>query len=212
MCFTTGVYHMEILTFPVTPFYTNCYVIKDSGEALVIDPGEATPELTQSLADCNVTMIFNTHCHCDHSGGNAELVRLTGAPLVCHEDELPLLHTLCEQGRMFGVPFNASPEPDRFIKHGDTISVGSVQFEVRWAPGHSPGHVVLVTDDMVIAGDVLFAGSIGRTDLPGGSMTQLLQSITNQLLTLPDETIVYCGHGPTTTIGEERASNPFLVR
>jgi glyoxylase-like metal-dependent hydrolase (beta-lactamase superfamily II) len=203
---------MEILTFPVTPFYTNCYVIKDAGEAIVIDPGEATAPLKNSLSDCTVKMIFNTHCHCDHSGGNAELVELTGAPLVCHEADLPLLQTLCEQGRMFGVPFNASPKPDRFVNHGDTITVGTTTFEVRHTPGHSPGHVVLVAEGVVIAGDVLFAGSIGRTDLPGGSMSQLLQSIATQLMTLPDETIVYCGHGPATTIGEERVSNPFLVR
>ncbi|HDP33593.1 MAG TPA: MBL fold metallo-hydrolase, partial [Candidatus Hydrogenedentes bacterium] len=132
-------------------------------------------------------------------------------PLVCHQAELPLLQTLCEQGRMFGVPFSPSPEPDRFVEHGDTVNVGNAQFEVRHAPGHSPGHVVLVGDGVVIAGDVLFAGSIGRTDLPGGSMTQLLNSIRHQLLTLPDETVVYCGHGPATTIGEERVSNPFLV-
>lgn len=203
---------MEVLSFPVTPFYTNCYVIKDGDEAIVVDPGEATGELLQSIADCNVTMIFNTHCHCDHSGGNAELVKATGAPLVCHEDDSPLLQTLCEQGRMFGVPFTASPEPDRLIKHGDTITVGNTSFEVRHTPGHSPGHVVLVTDGMVISGDVLFAGSIGRTDLPGGSMAQLMHSITHQMMTLPDETIVYSGHGPATSIGEERISNPFLVR
>ena len=203
---------MEILTFPVTPFYTNCYVIKDSGDAIVIDPGEATPSLIRSLSDCNVKMIVNTHCHCDHSGGNAELVKLTGAPLVCHEADMPLLRTLCEQGRMFGVPFEASPEPSRFINHGDSITLGTTTFEIRHTPGHSPGHIVMVSDGIVIAGDVLFAGSIGRTDLPGGSMAQLLHSISSQLLTLPDETIVYCGHGPTTTIGEERVSNPFLVR
>ena len=147
---------MEVLIFPVTPFYTNCYVVKDAGEAIVIDPGEATPELLQSIADCKTTMIFNTHCHCDHSGGNAELVKITGAPLVCHKADLPLLQTICEQGRMFGVPFNASPEPNQFVEHGDTIKVGNTVLEVRHAPGHSPGHVVLVTEGMVIAGDVLF--------------------------------------------------------
>ena len=203
---------MEILSFPVTPFYTNCYVVKDSGEAIVIDPGEATPALLKSIADCNVTMVFNTHCHCDHSGGNATLVQWTGQPHACHHAELPLLQTLCEQGRMFGVPFPASPNPDRFIEHGDIVKVGDAQFETRHTPGHSPGHLVLVGEGVVIAGDVLFAGSIGRTDLPGGSMAQLLHSIEHQLLTLPDQTVVYCGHGPSTTIGEERVSNPFLVR
>lgn len=202
---------MEILTFPVTPFFTNCYVVKDAGEAIVIDPGEATPELKASVIDSKVTMIFNTHCHCDHSGGNAEMVALTGAPLVCHEKDLPLLQSLPEQGRMFGVPFPASPIPERFVVHGDVVEVGATRFEVRHTPGHSPGHVVLVADGVAIVGDVLFAGSIGRTDLPGGSMAQLINSIKTQLLTLPDATRVYSGHGPATTIGEERMSNPFLV-
>lgn len=202
---------MEILAFPVTPFFTNCYVVKDGDEALVIDPGEATAELKNSVAECKVVMIFNTHCHCDHSGGNADMAALTGAPVVCHEGDLPLLQTLPEQGRMFGVPFPPSPMPERFVKHGDIIEVGAARFEVRHAPGHSPGHVVLVADGVAIVGDVLFAGSIGRTDLPGGSMAQLIQSIKTQLLTLPDDTRVFSGHGPATTIGEERASNPFLV-
>ncbi len=202
---------LEIMVFPVTPFYTNCYVLKEGDEAIVIDPGEATPELKKCLAQCHVTMVFNTHCHCDHSGGNAEIVALTQAPLVCHQAELPLLSTLSEQGRMFGVYFPPSPPPDRFIEHGDTITLGSVTLQVRHTPGHSPGHVVLITNGIALVGDVLFAGSIGRTDLPGGSMRQLLQSIREQLLDLPDTTIVYSGHGPATTIGEERRSNPFLV-
>lgn len=202
---------MELAVFPVTPFYTNCYVVKSGNDAIVIDPGEATAELKQFVKECNVTMVFNTHCHCDHCGGNAEIMQLTGAPLVCHEGDLPLLRALPDQGRMFGVPFPPSPEPERFIKHGDIIHLGEIEFEVRHAPGHSPGHVVLVTDGVALVGDVLFAGSIGRTDLPGGSMSQLLKSIREQLMTLPDETLVYTGHGPQTTIGEERRSNPFLV-
>jgi len=202
---------VEITVFPVTPFYTNCYVVKDGDEAIVIDPGEATPDLKKYLASSNVKMILNTHCHCDHAGGNAEIVALTKAPLVCHEAELPLLNSLSEQGSMFGVYFPPSPPPDRFINHGDTITVGSTVFQVRLAPGHSPGHVVLITKGVAVVGDVLFSGSIGRTDLPGGNMRQLLTSIREQLLDLPDDTIVYSGHGPETTIGEERRSNPFLV-
>lgn len=202
---------MNILTFAVTPFCTNCYVLRNGEEAVVVDPGEATPELLRSIADCKVTLIINTHCHCDHSGGNAELVRATGAPLVCHEAELPLLRALPQQGRMFGVPFPASPDPDRHIGHGDTVQVGGTTIEVRFTPGHSPGHIVLVGDGFAIVGDVLFSGSVGRTDLPGGSMSLLLHSIKTQLLTLPDDTVVYSGHGPATTIGEERKHNPFLV-
>ncbi|OQB43118.1 MAG: putative metallo-hydrolase [Candidatus Hydrogenedentes bacterium ADurb.Bin179] len=202
---------MEITVFPVTPFYTNCYVVKDGNDAIVIDPGEVTAELKRYLAGCNVSTILNTHCHCDHSGGNAEIVALTGAPLICHKADLPLLNSLSEQGRMFGVYFPPSPEPDRFIDHGDTVTVGSTKFQVRHTPGHSPGHVVFITDGLALVGDVLFSGSVGRTDLPGGSMNQLLESIREQLFDLPDDTVVYSGHGPETTIGKERRSNPFLV-
>ena len=112
---------------------------------------------------------------------------------------------------MFGVYFPPSPEPDRFIDHGDTVTVGSTKFQVRHTPGHSPGHVVFITDGLALVGDVLFSGSVGRTDLPGGSMNQLLESIREQLFDLPDDTVVYSGHGPETTIGKERRSNPFLV-
>ncbi|MBX3179191.1 MAG: MBL fold metallo-hydrolase [Candidatus Hydrogenedentes bacterium] len=201
---------MEILSFEMTPFAMNCYVIKDGGEAIVIDPGEATAELKASVADDTVTMIFNTHCHIDHAGGNAGMVAATGAPLVCHRDDLPLLQSLEQQGMMFGVACPPSPDPDRFIEEGDIIKVGGVEMKVLHTPGHAPGHVVLVGDGFVIGGDVLFSGSIGRTDLPGGSFEQLLDSIKTKLWPLPDDTVVYCGHGPTTTIGRERATNPFL--
>ncbi len=202
---------MELLSFELTPFMTNCYVIKDGGEALVIDPGDAPPALLRSLADCKVVLVVNTHCHCDHSGGNAGVMKATGAPLAIHEAELPLLESIEQQGILFGVPFKASPAPDRYLKEGDVVRVGSVELKVLHAPGHSPGHIVLVGDGFAIVGDVLFAGSIGRTDLPGGSYGQLLESIRSKLLTLPDNTVVYSGHGPDTTIGRERVSNPFLV-
>jgi len=202
---------MELLSFELTPFITNCYIVRDAGEALVIDPGEVTPELLRALDGYTVKTIVNTHCHCDHCGGNAELLKITGAELVCHPDEVPLLRALPQQGMMFGVPYDPSPDPDRFIRHGDTVSVGDITFGVREAPGHSPGHIILVGDGFVISGDVLFAGSIGRTDLPGGNHSQLINSIKTQLFTLPDDTVVYNGHGPETTIGIERQTNPFLV-
>jgi hydroxyacylglutathione hydrolase len=201
---------LEIQSFVMTPFVMNCYVIRDAGEALVIDPGEATAELKACVADDKVTMVFNTHCHIDHSGGNAGMVAATGAPLVCHQDDLPLLEALPQQGMMFGVSCEPSPAPDRFVEEGDTVKVGGVSLRVLHTPGHAPGHVVLVGDGFVIAGDVLFSGSIGRTDLPGGDYEQLLNSIKTKLLPLPDDTVVYCGHGPETTIGRERATNPFL--
>jgi glyoxylase-like metal-dependent hydrolase (beta-lactamase superfamily II) len=202
---------LDILTFSLTPFATNCFVIREKGEALIIDPGDTTPELLRSIVGYTVRAIVNTHCHCDHCGGNAELVVRTGAELACHKDDLPLLRALEAQGEMFGVPFPPSPDPDRFLQEGDILEAGDVALKVLHTPGHSPGHIVLVGDGCVFAGDVLFAGSIGRTDLPGGDYRQLLDSIRTKILPLPDATIVYCGHGPDTTIGTERRSNPFLA-
>lgn len=202
---------MEILTFPLTPFVVNCFVIKDGGEALVIDPGDVSQLLFRSLDGMTVHTIVNTHGHCDHCGGNAEMIRRTGAQLIIHSADLPLLQAIEAQGKMFGVSVPASPEPQRFLHEGEILRVGSAEFTVVHTPGHSPGHIVLVGDGLVIAGDVLFAGSIGRTDLPGGDYHQLMESIRTKILTLPDKTVVYPGHGPATTVGEERRSNPFLA-
>ncbi len=202
---------MEIKVFELTPFMENGYLLQEGNEAIVVDPGEASAELCAAVEGLDVKMIFNTHCHCDHAGGNAEMVRRTGAPLVIHRADLPLLQSIEQQGRMFGVPFPASPEPDQFVEDGDVIPLGGSELRVLHTPGHSPGHVVLAGAGFAIVGDVLFAGSIGRTDLPGGSYQQLLESIRAKLLGLPDDTVVYSGHGPATTIGRERRTNPFLV-
>lgn len=202
---------MELRAYVVTPFMTNCYLLKDGGEALVVDPGEVPLQLAADLEGCIVNAIVNTHCHCDHCGGNGALVAQTGAQLVCHPAELPLLHSIVEQARFFGLSCGASPEPDRLVKEGDTIRVGETVLRVLHTPGHSPGHIALAGDGFVIAGDVLFAGSVGRTDLPGGDHDQLLESIRTRLIPLGDNTVVYCGHGPATTIGVERKSNPFLT-
>lgn len=202
---------MEILSFTVTPFEENCFVVKDGDEAIVIDPGEAAPELLDAIKDLNVTMIVLTHCHIDHVGGNAEVQRVTGAEIVCHKEAAPMLETVVQQGQMFGLDVEKSPEPSRYIDEGDQVKVGNVTLDVVYVPGHAPGHIALIGDGFVIGGDVLFSGSIGRTDLPGGSHETLLKSIESKLLSLPDDTVVYCGHGPSTTIGMERRSNPFLV-
>ncbi len=202
---------MEIATFPVTPFLENCFVVKNDGEAIVVDPGEAAGEILRSIEGLTVRLIINTHCHCDHCGGNADMVKATGAPLAIHEAELPLLQSVEAQGQMFGCYFPPSPVPDQFLDEGSEIQVSGTSLRVVHAPGHSPGHIMLAGDGFLIAGDVIFAGSIGRTDLPGGNHAQLLESIRNKVLTLPDETVVYCGHGPSTTVGRERATNPFLV-
>ncbi len=202
---------MEILSYPVTPFMVNCYVLRDGGEAVVVDPGEATPAVLKAIAGYRVRSIVNTHGHCDHCGGNAAVVASTGAELLIHKADLPLLEHIEAQGQMFGVPMEASPLPTRFLEEGDTISFGAVSLDVLHAPGHSPGHIILSGDGFIISGDVLFAGSIGRTDLPGGSYGQLLESIRTKILPLPDATLVYSGHGPHTTVGEERRTNPFLA-
>ena len=202
---------MEIRTFPVTPFIVNCYAVKDGNEVLIIDPGDAPASLFKYIAGCTVRMIVNTHCHCDHCGGNAPLLKKTGAELAIHREELPLLRAMELQAQMFGVEVEPSPDPNRFLNEGDRIEVGGASFRVVHAPGHSPGHIMLVGDGVVFCGDVLFQGSIGRTDLPGGNYEQLLASIRDKLLVLPDETVVYTGHGPSTTIGDERRTNPFLV-
>ena len=202
---------MEIQSFVLTPFQTNCYVLKKGAEALIIDPGEPSPLITDSVDGLTVTAIVNTHGHADHCAGNAAAKEATGARLLCHEGDLPLIRGVQQQAAMFGWQCDPSPQPDGFLDEGDTVTVGGEELRVILTPGHSPGHIALVGDGFVIGGDVLFAGSIGRTDLPGGSYPQLMETIRTQFLTLPDETVVYSGHGPATTIGEERKSNPFLV-
>jgi len=202
---------LDVQAFPLTPFMTNCYVVRSAGEAIVIDPGEAAPLLLASLEGYRVRAIINTHAHCDHCAGNAVLLERTDSELLLHEADLPLLRSIQQQGMMFGFPTVPSPDPHVFLEAGDEVHVGELTFEVRHAPGHTPGHVVLVGHGSVFAGDVLFQGSIGRTDLPGGDYQQLLRSIQTQLLPLPGETVVYSGHGPATTIGEEHSSNPFLA-
>ena len=202
---------MEIRTFPVTPFIVNCFAVKDGNEVLIIDPGDAPAALFRYIAGCTVKMIVNTHCHCDHCGGNAALVEKTQADLAIHREDLPLLRAMEIQAQMFGVEVEPSPDPTRYLGEGDTIQVGSVSFKVTHVPGHSPGHIALLGDGLAFSGDVLFQGSIGRTDLPGGNYTQLLASIRDKLLVLPDDTLVYPGHGPSTTIGDERRTNPFLA-
>ncbi len=189
---------------------TNGYVIRDGGEAMIVDPGAPSAELLEQVADVRVKAIVNTHCHLDHCGGNAAMMEATGAPLMLHRAELPLLHSLSQQAMMFGVPFIPSPDPTQFLEEGDRIQVGMLEFTVLHVPGHSPGHIALLVDEAAFVGDVLFSGSIGRTDLPGGNYAQLFESIRTKLLSLPDETVVYSGHGPDTTIGVERVSNPFL--
>lgn len=224
---------------PVGLLQCNCSILGDpeSREAIVIDPGDEVDRILAVLRrhDLKVRAIVSTHTHIDHVGGLAALHRATGAPVLIHEDDLALYRSLDMQAGWLGIP---TPEivrlPD-FLKEGDTLRWGEFAAHVLHTPGHTPGSISLVVgasdagtgkhaekdsaaakphvscESRLIAGDTLFQGSIGRTDLPGGSYPQIISSIREKLLVLPDETIVYPGHGDTTTIGEERESNPFLT-
>jgi hydroxyacylglutathione hydrolase len=210
---------MTVKSFVVSPFAENCYVCHDSGRAVLIDPGTATAEERHTVEDyitrndLRVSHLLLTHAHLDHIFGCAYFARQFGMKWKLHPDDIPLLDGAELQSRMFGVPLERPPEPDATLQEGAHIEFGSASWEVLHTPGHAPGHVCFhdASNGFVIGGDVLFQGSIGRTDLFGGSMDVLLRSIREKLFTLPDETIVYPGHGPATTIGEERRTNPFLV-
>lgn len=210
---------MHIESFTFNPFETNCYVCHDGGEAVIVDPSSASPREHRVVVDyleregLTVRHLLLTHAHIDHIFGCAFFAARYGQPFALHRDDLTLLRRGPEQAQLFGVSLEAPPEPDRFLAEGDTISFGETTWEVRHAPGHSPGSVCFydARAGAVLAGDVLFQGSIGRTDLWKGSLPQLMRSIHDQLMTLDDDTAVYPGHGPATTIGRERATNPFLI-
>lgn len=195
-------------------FAENCYLVAEAGssEAVIIDPGEE-PELFLAKAGAEgltIGEIWLTHGHIDHVSGVADIKAATGAPILLHPADRPLYDNLPQQAGWFGLRVGPPPPIDRQLSHGGALLLGSTSFAVRHTPGHSPGSVCFVGPGLVIGGDVLFQGSIGRTDLPGGDHARLLRSIREELLVLPDDTIVYPGHGPRTTIGAERRTNPFL--
>jgi glyoxylase-like metal-dependent hydrolase (beta-lactamase superfamily II) len=195
-------------------FDTNCYIIAcpETKQALIIDPGQPDPWIweTVQLEGLTVKEVILTHGHCDHIGGVEYVKSWCGAPVRIHNNDRPmLLDARLNGSAFFGEPFTA-PAPDGSLKEGDEVTCGTLRFQVLFTPGHSPGSISLYTPGHVIAGDALFAGSIGRTDLPGGDAKTLLKAIKTKLLTLPKATIVYPGHGPETTIGDEAAYNPFL--
>ena len=207
--------------FPVGPIQANCVLLgdRDAGKLAIIDPGEEAARIGERVEASGLepVMVLHTHGHLDHAGGTADLVRRLpdGIPIGLHREELQLFKGVAMQGRMFGLEVEAPPEPTLWLEHGQRLELGGLELEVRHTPGHSPGGVCFVVhgapQPLVIAGDVLFAGSIGRTDLMGGSFPVLEQSIRDQLYTLPDDTRVICGHGPDTTIGREKAGNPFVA-
>jgi hydroxyacylglutathione hydrolase len=207
----------KALIIPVTPFSQNCRLLwcEATKRAVVIDPGGDVSQIMRAIDHAGVTVekIWLTHGHIDHAGGAAELrIKLNVTIDGPHRDDLFLLENVVESARMFGIPNAQNVRPERWLKEGDTLQVGELSFDVLHCPGHSPGSVAFINTDLnlAIVGDVLFAGSIGRTDLPGGSQQQLLKSIRDKLLPLDDKVMVLSGHGPDTMIGRERATNPFL--
>ena len=206
---------MRVVQIPNGQFVENCYLVVDeqARECAIVDPGEEAGLILHKLAATGAkpVAIWLTHAHIDHVLGVPRVVAETGAPVWLHAADRPLYDAVPEQALWFGLEAPALPPPDRTYTHGDTVRVGDVAFQVRHTPGHSPGSVSLVGPGVVLGGDVLFAGSIGRTDLPGGDFDTLIASIERELLSLPEATIVYSGHGPETTVGHERRSNPFLT-
>jgi len=198
----------------VGPVMANCYVIgcEQTGEAAVIDPGDETDRILLSLAESKLTLnyIINTHGHFDHVGGNRRLKEATGAKILIHPLDAPMLRLLSASASAWGFSADDSPPPDRTVEDGDIIRFGTITMTVLHTPGHSPGGISLYTDGHVFVGDTLFAGSIGRTDFPGGDYGTLISSIRRKLLVLDDDVRVLTGHGPQTTIGKEKKFNPFL--
>jgi glyoxylase-like metal-dependent hydrolase (beta-lactamase superfamily II) len=205
---------MAIRRYSLGPMDNNTYLIVDeaTNEAALVDPSFDSESILPDLraGDCYLRYILNTHAHFDHIIGNAYYAEATGAPIALHRSDLELLRALPEQGRMFGFSVTPSPEPTIFLEDDMTLMLGETPIRVLFTPGHAPGHVTFVIDDVAIVGDCLFHGSIGRTDLPGASLQTLMHSIRTRLLTLPDETQVLPGHGALTTIGTERQTNPYL--
>ena len=207
---------MVLIRLVVGPLQVNCFILADekTKDAVVIDPGDDAGDILKVIKDkgLKVKYIVNTHGHFDHVGANKAVKEVTGAELLIHEGDAQMLASAPKQSRAFGLNTAASPPADRYVKHGDVISAGEISLKVLHTPGHSPGGISLLEQGMVFTGDALFAGSIGRSDLTGGDLMTLLGSIKTNLMTLPDDTKVFSGHGPASTIGEERAENPFLNR
>ena len=205
---------LEMLT--VGPFQENCYLIGDeaSGVGAVVDPGDEAARIAMAVEQTGLEIgsIIVTHAHIDHVGGVTALVDEYACPVLMHAEAEPMLEQLPTQALMMGLRFGKVPTVDRHIGEGETLEIGDLRLRPLYSPGHAPGHLAFYIEDegLVLSGDALFAGSVGRVDLPGGSMEVLMRSIEERLMTLPDETRVYPGHGPQTEIGSERATNPFL--
>ncbi len=209
--------HLHRFTF--NPFQENTYVIwDDTLECVIVDPGCSTASEQMELCtfiggqDLKPVKLINTHCHIDHILGNSYVVKRFGLNLIANRLEIPVLESGKMSAKMYGIPYDESPDISTFITEKDTLTFGNSRMDILFTPGHSPGSLSFVANDegFVLGGDVLFRHSVGRTDLPGGDPKVLLKSIEEQLCTLPDSYLVYSGHGPETTIGHEKQYNPFL--
>ena len=209
----------EIVCLTNGAFAENCYLVADrqSGDVVIVDPGEEADLFLRRIETEAWTLraIWLTHAHLDHIAGVAHVVNATHVDVYLHPGDRQLYDSVLEQAQWLGVEVEAAPvpapAPKRSLASGDTVNVGDCAFAVAHTPGHSPGSVTFIGDGVALVGDVLFAGSVGRVDLPGGDGATLLNSISQTLMSLPDDTIVYPGHGPTTTVGQERTNNPFVT-
>ena len=211
---------MQIQVFTFNQFFENTIIVFDkTKECVIIDPGCYTisekDTLQKYISTNNLipVKLINTHCHIDHILGNNFIAKTYDLELEMNANDMQLIKSSNEIAQLYGfTDYEMSPLPKKFLNEGDTLEFGNSQFKILFTPGHAPGHISLYSekDGLLISGDVLFNNSIGRTDLPGGNYDLLIESIKNKILTLNDNTIVYCGHGPSTTIGNERLNNPFL--
>lgn len=211
---------MNVHMMSVGPFQSNCFVVqcKETRDAIVVDAGADAERIISTIRKLGVTVkaIVNTHAHIDHVSGLSEVVGEFSVPVLMHERELPVYESVPDQARMFGLPVPKLVDISRYIVEGDSVKFGRCEGVVRETPGHSPGGISLLFADAnppcVFVGDVLFMGSIGRTDLMGANHDVMMRTLRNIVLSWPDDMVVHSGHGPSTTIGIERRSNPFLLQ
>jgi hydroxyacylglutathione hydrolase len=207
---------VQVRQLPLGPLQTNCYLIgcEETLQAAVVDPSWNGRSIvaTAETDGWEITHILLTHSHFDHVGGLEEVKALTGAPIYIHAEAVEMLNNTTMSAAFFGLRVSPPPSPDEYLSDGQEIQLGELLIQVMYTPGHAPGHVSFYLPDyrIVFDGDVLFQDGIGRTDLPGGDYATLMETIQEKLLTLPDETKVFSGHGPATTIGQERRNNPYL--
>ena len=207
--------NLEIVALPNGQFAENCYLLGDTGtrEAVIIDPGEESARFLGELnaRGWSLQAIWLTHAHIDHIMGVGPVQRATGAPIHLHPLDRPIYDALPQFGSWMGMRLDPAPPPQFELGAGQVLRVGTSDFTVKFTPGHSPGSVSFHGQGMIFGGDVLFNGSVGRTDLPGGDSATLMTTIQSEFLSLPDTTVVHSGHGPDTTVGVERLTNPFLT-